>query len=217
MRRREWLGMVGAAVLSGCGEEAAPRPATPAVPPSPSVSDPAPPAAAATPEAPPPSPEESAPEETTPATDADWARLAEQLDGELVRPSHDRYAEAKRLFDPRFDSLRPEGVAYARSESDVQRLIAFARAHAVPFAARCGGHSYGGYSSGPGLVCDVGPMAEVSVDGTRATIGAGAKLIDIYAALAPRRRVIPGGTCPSVGVSGLTLGGGQGVFGRALD
>ncbi|MEQ8458580.1 MAG: FAD-binding oxidoreductase [Sandaracinaceae bacterium] len=205
MRRRELLELLGsAALLAGCGEEDATPPRAPAVE-----------------EAPPPPPVERRSEpvpETRPATDADWARLAERLEGEVVRPDAERYAVARRLFDPRFDSLEPQGVAYCRSESDVQRSVAFARAHALPFAARCGGHSYGGYSSGEGLVCDVGPMSAVALDGSgaMASVGAGAKLIDIYAQLAARSLVIPGGTCPSVGISGLTLGGGQGVFGRKL-
>src|SRR5262249_51638262 len=50
-------------------------------------------------------------------------------------------------------------------------------------------------------------------DGT-ATIGAGATLIQVAGGLAPAGVMIPGGTCGSVGIAGLTLGGGQGVTGR---
>jgi FAD binding domain/Berberine and berberine like len=47
-----------------------------------------------------------------------------------------------------------------------------------------------------------------------ATIGAGAQLIDVYAALSKKGVTVPGGTCPSVGIAGSTLGGGFGLAGR---
>lgn len=47
------------------------------------------------------------------------------------------------------------------------------------------------------------------------TIGAGAQLIDVYRGLARHGRTVPGGSCPTVGISGLTLGGGHGVTSRA--
>ena len=98
----------------------------------------------------------------------------------------------------------------------MQRSIAFVRAHDLPIAARSGGHSYAGYSTGTGLVCDVTAMHRVTVNGAAgtATVGAGARLIDLYAALAPHGVCVPGGSCPTVGIAGLTLGGGQGVVGR---
>ena len=48
----------------------------------------------------------------------------------------------------------------------------------------------------------------------RATVGPGTQLIDIYAALSRRGLLVPGGSCPSVGVGGLALGGGHGLSGR---
>jgi hypothetical protein len=83
-------------------------------------------------------------------------------------------------------------------------------------AARSGGHSYGGYSNSNGLVVDVSRLASVAVD-TKANIamvGAGTRLIDVYNEVGSRDRLLPGGSCPTVGIAGLTLGGGVGVFGR---
>ena len=91
-----------------------------------------------------------------------------------------------------------------------------AAATRTPIAARSGGHSYAGYSTpARGLVVDVGPMSTVDVrrDGT-AVVGAGARLMDIYAALAGAGRCLPGGSCPTVGIAGLTLGGGIGLLAR---
>ena len=46
------------------------------------------------------------------------------------------------------------------------------------------------------------------------SVGSGTRLIDLYAGLAPHGVAVPGGSCPSVGIAGLALGGGLGVLGR---
>jgi FAD/FMN-containing dehydrogenase len=84
-------------------------------------------------------------------------------------------------------------------------------------AARSGGHSYGGYSSCPGLVVDVSALNSISLRPgmMSAVVGAGAQLIDVYSQLGSSGVLLPGGSCPTVGIAGLALGGGIGVFGRA--
>ncbi|GAB2829926.1 FAD-binding oxidoreductase [Streptomyces daliensis] len=144
-----------------------------------------------------------------------WNALAHGLDGTLVRPGDHDYATARLLFNPRFDAARPSGVAYCATSQDVRECLAFARRHGIPVAIRSGGHSYAGWSTGKGLVVDVQRMASVKASGGTATVGAGAKLIDVYDRLTARGRTIPAGSCPTVGVSGLTLGGGVGVVARA--
>ncbi|HEU5227970.1 MAG TPA: FAD-binding oxidoreductase [Ktedonobacteraceae bacterium] len=146
----------------------------------------------------------------------DWAQLARTLRGPLVRPDSPRYPTALQLFDPRYDSVHPAAIAYCASATDVQTCLAFAHRFAVPFAIRCGGHSYAGYSTTTGLIVDVTGMHGVTLDSTArtATIGAGTRLIDVYAALAQQGMVLPAGSCPTVGISGLALGGGVGVLGR---
>jgi FAD/FMN-containing dehydrogenase len=123
---------------------------------------------------------------------------------------------ARQLFNSRFDDVQPMAIAYCASPLDVQHSLAFTRRFDLPLACRAGGHSYGGYSTTTGLVIDVTRMKDVSVDiaaGT-ATAGAGARLIDVYAALASHGVIVPAGSCPTVGIAGLTLGGGLGVLGR---
>ena len=104
-------------------------------------------------------------------TPADWTALGRDLSGSLVRPGEAAYTTSKRLFDPRFDSLHPAGVAYCRNSHDVATCLAFVRKYDVPVAARCGGHSYAGWSSTSGLIVDVTPMAGVNVSGSTATVG----------------------------------------------
>ena len=138
----------------------------------------------------------------------------------LVRPSRPGYLSDLQLYDSRFDSVRPMGIAYCASVTDVQRSLSFAREHDLPFAARSGGHSYAGYSTSTGLIIDVTQMAAVHLSspsdpGGSVTVGAGTRLIDVYSALNGAGVSIPAGSCPTVGIAGLALGGGVGVVDRA--
>src|SRR5215469_1675345 len=153
-----------------------------------------------------------------PPAEADWSALDVSLQGSLIRPTMPAYMTAHQLFNPRFDDVQPMAIAYCASPLDVQQCLAFTRRFGLPVACRAGGHSYGGYSTTAGLVVDVTRMKDVSVDAAAVTttIDAGARLIDVYAALAPYGLVVPGGSCPTVGIAGLALGGGLGVLGRKL-
>ena len=155
---------------------------------------------------------------SAPPSPAQWARLAATLRGRLVRPGARTYPVDKLLYDPRFDALAPAAIAFCATPTDVARVIAFARTHGVELAVRAGGHSYAGYSSGTGrLVIDVTPMAGVVAaprPGGVARVGAGARLVDVYNTLAHAGQLVPAGSCPTVGVGGLALGGGVGVFSR---
>ena len=156
------------------------------------------------------------PTATPTLTDADWTKLASSLHGTLVRPNSSQYATALQLFNPRFDTIHPAAIAYCASPTDVQTCLAFVRKFNLAVTPRAGGHSYAGYSTTTGLVIDTTRMNTVSVNaGARtATIGAGTRLIDVYSSLAQQGFVLPAGSCPTVGIAGLTLGGGNGVLGR---
>ena len=153
---------------------------------------------------------------TATAGPLDWTKLRAKLKGQLLLPGEAGYDSARVLFDPRFDGVRPAALARCANAADVAASITFARQYAVPVAPRGGGHSYAGYSTGSGLVIDVGPMNSVEVDDAHglAAVGAGTRLIDLYGALAAHNVAVPGGSCATVGIAGLTLGGGIGVVGR---
>ena len=141
--------------------------------------------------------------------------LARSLDGDLVTRASPRYGSARQLHDTRFDAVRPLAIAYCESAADVQRCVRWCSRNGVRPAARSGGHSYGGYSTAAGgLVIDVSRLAGVRVSGSSARIGAGARLGDVYRALGSRGVSIPAGTCPTVGIAGLALGGGDGFSAR---
>jgi len=166
----------------------------------------------------------------TPAT-ADWATLQRRLSTHtLVRPGSPSYAQARQLFEPRFDSLEPAGIAYCRTAADVATCLSFVRTFDFPVRVRSGGHSYAGWSTvARGLVIDVSAMNNVSFRDSSSdnhgashhgasdytvTVGAGADLIHFYTELAAQGLSVPGGSCPTVGIAGLTLGGGVGALSR---
>jgi FAD/FMN-containing dehydrogenase len=152
-----------------------------------------------------------------PATGVDLAGLKKALDGPLILPGDSRYATAAQPFNAALGVRKPAAVAQVANRADIRTCILRVRGHGVPLAARSGGHSYVGYSTPDnGVVVDVSAMNAITVqaDGT-AVVGAGARLIDVYATLAAHGRALPAGSCPTVGVAGSTLGGGIGVVARA--
>ncbi|MGW7817456.1 FAD-binding oxidoreductase [Streptomyces puniciscabiei] len=147
---------------------------------------------------------------------ANWTALAHALDGALLRPGDASWTTAHQLYNTRFDTLRPAAVAYVAHADDIRTTLSYAQAHGIRVSIRNGGHSYAGYSSGDNrLILDVSKLNRIRVSGGTAVVGAGSKLIDVYRALAAKGVTIPAGSCPTVGVSGLVLGGGHGVASRA--
>jgi len=149
-------------------------------------------------------------------TNADWAALRRKLSTRaLSRPGNRSYPLAHQLFDPRFDFLHPSGIAYCGDAADVSTCLAFVMKFKLRFRVRSGGHSYAGWSSlDGGLVIDVSKISHFRVGNGTVTVGAGLDLIHLYQNLAAHGLAIPGGSCPTVGLAGLALGGGIGVLSR---
>ncbi|MFF5446232.1 FAD-binding oxidoreductase [Streptomyces sp. NPDC012888] len=145
----------------------------------------------------------------------DYGALRAALDGRVVPAGDPAYAEARELYQPRYDRAAPGAVAYPAHDGDVAVCLDFARRSGVPVVARGGGHSYAGWSTCTGLVVDLGALAGVTSGTGEVRVGAGARLGDLQTELARLGRVVPAGLCPTVGVAGLTLGGGLGVGSRA--
>jgi hypothetical protein len=144
----------------------------------------------------------------------DWDSLASGLDGEVGLPGSPAYEGSPRPFNARYRDVLPEAIVTCATQHDVAATVGFARRHGLDLVARNGGHSFAGQSSGRGIVVDLTPMRSVAVSDGVATVGAGARLGEVYAALQEHGLAIPAGTCPAVGVAGLTLGGGLGILGR---
>ncbi|MBV9799825.1 MAG: FAD-binding oxidoreductase [Solirubrobacterales bacterium] len=144
-------------------------------------------------------------------------QLHEAIRGPVIYPGNPGFAAAAHVYNERFDNVLPRAVARPNNVGDVQSAVKWAVANGVLIRARSGGHSYAGYSVvSKGLVVDLRNINGISVNrraGT-VTIGAGAQLIDVYAALGAEGATIPAGSCPSVAVAGHALGGGMGLAGR---
>ena len=144
----------------------------------------------------------------------DWGPLERGIDGSVALPGSPAYEARHRAFNARFHEVAPEAVVSCANALDASETLAFVRRHGLAFAVRAGGHSFAGLSTTSGVLVDVGPMRSVSVSGGLVTVGAGATLGEVYGALDEHGLAIPAGTCPPVGVCGLTLGGGLGILGR---
>ena len=145
----------------------------------------------------------------------DWASLAGQIQGSVLLPGAAEFAVAAPVFNMVFDATLPQALVRCATANDVVLALAFARKNNLALTPRSGGHGYTGNSTTTGMVIDVGPMNAIVIGSGTATIGAGAKLVDIYDQLASQGVCIPSGSCPTIGIAGITQGGGIGVVDRA--
>jgi FAD/FMN-containing dehydrogenase len=143
-------------------------------------------------------------------------------DALLLRPGDAHFGDYQSAFNAR-TMLTPQLRALCKNASAVGVMIDWCRSKQIAFALRCGGHSYEGFSQSSSVVIDTRMMNSIAVDtqAKTASVGAGTSLGDLYRAIAPRGFAFPGGSCPTVGVSGHLLGGGYGYlarpFGLACD
>ena len=144
------------------------------------------------------------------------AILLRGIRGPVLLPTDPRYAKSATIFSIRHEDIRPTVIALCENEADIVYCLKWAKTYSVPFRVKSGGHSYEAYSSVAGLVIDLSLMNTITLDtnANTATIGAGAKLGQIYQAVAEKNYAFVGGSCPFVGVGGLALGGGFGMLSR---
>jgi hypothetical protein len=173
----------------------------------------------------------------------EWARLADALSSgsTLYRPWESGYWPLAIPFNHRYAGIRPAGIVACASAGDVRAALRWARSVGLPAVPRSGlGHNYAGYSATTGLLLNMarmsqiawtprpdtarrrtyGPMTVVHNAGT-VTVGAGVTNSDLHPLLEDQGMFVPTGRCPTVGVAGLTLGGGIGfsdkMFGLTCD
>ncbi|ORA70052.1 FAD-linked oxidoreductase [Mycobacterium heidelbergense] len=147
-----------------------------------------------------------------------WGGLASSIGGSVLLPaSGAQFATGKQVFNSLYNNSNPAAVVRVSSQSDVQRAVSFASANKLKVAPRGGGHSYIGASSAPGaMVLDLrGLPGGANVDGAgNVTVTPATTLYAVHQALAGAGRAIPSGSCPTVGIAGLALGGGLGADSR---
>lgn len=143
-----------------------------------------------------------------------WQSLADRLVGPLLcsgDSSFRRFAEPFNLAH-NDDASQPTAIALCANRQDVMTAVNWARDHGISPVVRSGGHSYGGYSMGRGLMIDVSLLKRFSWNGPRneLTVECGARNGDVYNVLRSENRTTTHGRCPTVGIAGFLLGGGIG-------
>lgn len=141
-----------------------------------------------------------------------------KVTGKVITPGEADYAEASKDYNGRFKN-HPQCIIYCENETDVIDAVKWARKQNVPVSLRSGGHSYEGFSiADNGIVIDVSRMVNIKIDVAKkiAHVESGTTLMPLYEAMWDKRLVIPGGSCATVGVAGLALGGGFGLLSRKM-
>lgn len=138
------------------------------------------------------------------------------FDGRLVQPADPDWDEARvgRVFNGRRPDRQPDAVLLAASVADVQRGVRLATARDWTVAVRSGGHAWAAWSvRDGGLLIDLGALTDIEYDAQTHVVSAGpaVKGGDVLSPyLEQRGRFFNGGHCPSVGIGGFLLQGGQG-------
>ncbi|MDW4571267.1 FAD-binding protein [Microbacterium sp. M3] len=131
--------------------------------------------------------------------------------GTVIRPGDSDWESARRFHS---GIGEPAAVIRAATVDDVRGALRYASAERLDVMIRCGGHSAWGGVPG-GLTLDISALDGVEVDGTRVRVGGGAQWGAVARALTAHGLGISSGDTASVGVGGLTLGGGIGWMVRA--
>jgi hypothetical protein len=155
--------------------------------------------------------------------DAAGAELRTRLRGRVLVPGEPDFGAANEVAMGGITAT-PAAIARVTDVADVSAVVAAARETGLELAIRSGGHSGAAHgTTDGGLVLDVRGLRELEIDAAARTawVGSGLTAGEVTAALAERGLAIGFGDTGTVGVGGLTLGGGVGYlvrrFGLTID
>lgn len=143
-------------------------------------------------------------------------KLRATFNGRVIAPDDSDYDEARTVVYGGFDR-HPAVIIRAADATDVSRVVRLARETDLEFAIRSGGHSLAGHSvSEGGIVLDLRDMKALDIDVEHRTAWAETGLsADEYSTAAGAHGLATGfGDTGSVGIGGITLGGGVGLLVR---
>jgi FAD/FMN-containing dehydrogenase len=153
----------------------------------------------------------------SPSADASLIdELRGALSGRVIEPGDAEYDAARTVFHGGIDR-RPALIAQVADTADVSKVISLARESGLELAVRGGGHSGAGHGvTEGGIVLDLARLGTLEIDADRRTAWAGAGLTaGEYTDAAAAHGLATGfGDARSVGLGGLTLGGGVGYLSR---
>jgi FAD/FMN-containing dehydrogenase len=142
--------------------------------------------------------------------------LRSAVSGRVIAPGDDGYDEARTPFYGGFDR-RPAAIVRVASASDVAAVVDLARETDVELAVRSGGHSIAGHCvTDGGIVLDLADLNALEIDAeARTAWGETGLTAGAYTAAAGEQGLATGfGDTGSVGIGGITLGGGVGYLVR---
>jgi hypothetical protein len=149
-----------------------------------------------------------------PAIHSHWnlEALRRDLRGRLIAPGEMGYVMAAIPNNMRYADIMPRAIARCAIDDDIRHCIKWVGDNQAPFAIRSGGHNYAGFSTTPGLLIDLRSMNAVrpNLDAGTVTVQCGANNQNMADVLGSTDFAVPSGRCPTVGASGLVLGGGWG-------
>jgi FAD/FMN-containing dehydrogenase len=137
------------------------------------------------------------------------------IHGSVIGPNDAGYDQARTVMYGGFDR-HPTVIVQAADEDDVARTIALARETGLPLAVRSGGHDVAGHSTTDGIVLDLRRMSSLEIDaeGRTAWAGPGLTAVEFNVATGAHGLAVGFGDAGSVGLGGITLGGGVGYLVR---
>jgi FAD/FMN-containing dehydrogenase len=141
-------------------------------------------------------------------------KLREDVRGEVIEPQDAGYDAARAVFPGNIDR-RPAVIVRPADAAEVSTVVSLARETGLELAVRCGGHSGPGFGvCDGGIVLDLSAMKELDIDADGHTAWAGTGLTaGEYTNAAGAHGLATGfGDTGSVGIGGLTLGGGIGFL-----
>lgn len=144
-----------------------------------------------------------------------YAATNTQADVIFLNKKHKLFEIFRQPFNKRIKS-QPRTIAVCNNESGVQQAVHYANKLGLLMAIKSGGHSFEGFSlNDNGLVIDVSNMNQLELRNNKYLIAEPAvRLAQLYSYCLPKGRLLPSGSCGTVGLSGITLGGGYGLFSR---
>lgn len=134
-----------------------------------------------------------------------------------VYPGSCEYNSDRLNYNKRFNYF-PKIIFYPTKHKEVQFLVKVFNKYHLNFSMRSGGHCFEPGSLSSQYIVDLSNFNTIvpDIDKKEVYIGAGSKLKDVIKTLGELDYAIPTGTCPTVGVTGLTLGGGIGLLSRQI-
>ena len=151
-----------------------------------------------------------------PSKTLNFDALRSGLAGRIILPGDADYDASRTVMYGGIDK-KPAVIVRARNAGDVKQAVNFARDNGLEIAVRSGGHSAAGHSTTEGgLVVDLREMTAIEIDaaGKAAWAEAGATALEVSKAATEQGLVVGFGDAGSVGLGGITTGGGVGYLSR---